>query len=84
MPSVRIEMNSDGFRAILTGPEVAADLQRRADAIAAAAGEGMSAEVIRGGYGGGRSVAIVATDTVEAMIAEATERALTRALGAGR
>lgn len=81
---VRIEMNSAGFRQILTGPEVSSDLRRRGEAIAAAAGEGHTVEVFTGGYGGGRAIAIIATDTFEAMLAEATTRSLSTALDAGR
>jgi hypothetical protein len=84
MPSVRVEMDSAGFKAILSGPEVEGLLRKHAEAIAAAAGPGHVVDIIQGGYGGGRKVAIIATDTVDAMIAEATDRNLTRALDAGR
>ena len=81
MARPRIELNSAGVRELLRSPEVRADLDSRARAIAAAAGEGMESD---SQVGKGRARATVWTDTVEAMEAEATERALTRAIDAGR
>jgi hypothetical protein len=84
MAKLRVEMNSAGFRQILTSPEVQADLTRRGNAIATQAGEGVTVDSFIGGYGGGRAIVIIATDTPEAMRAEAENRTLTRALDAGR
>lgn len=78
---IRIELDSAGIEALLRSPEVVADLQRRADAIAAAAGPGMRATVYQGRD---RARAEVWTGTYAARDAEAEGRALTRALDAGR
>lgn len=78
---VRIEMNPSGFQAILKSAEVQADLERRAEAIADAAGEGMEYDVR---VGKTRARASVRTATPEAMRAEARDKTLTRAIDAGR
>lgn len=57
------------------------DLERRARAIAANAGEGMEVDIE---VGANRARASVRTTTIRAMRAEATQRALTRAIDAGR
>ncbi|MFL2002017.1 hypothetical protein [Microbacterium sp. A1-JK] len=80
---VRIEMNPAGFAAILKSPEVQADLRRRAEAIAAAAGGGPDFEV-DSRIGSTRARASVFTATTEGRLAEATDRVLTNALDAGR
>ena len=79
--SIRIEVNSAGIQALLKSAEVQADLEARAHRIAAAAGEGMEAG---SRVGKTRARASVITATRKAQLAEATERALTRALDAGR
>lgn len=79
--TVRIELNRQAVRDLLRSPEVAADLKRRADAIAKAAGEGMESDIE---IGPNRARASVRTATFEAVRAEARKRALTRALDAGR
>lgn len=79
--NVRVELNRAAVRDLLKSPEVLADLERRAEAIAAAAGEGMEVD---SQIGSNRARASVRTATFEAMRAEATERRLTRALDAGR
>lgn len=58
-----------------------ADLERRAQRIAAAAGGGVEAEA---SVGPNRARAAAFTATFEAMHDEATNRSLTRALDAGR
>jgi hypothetical protein len=78
---VRIEMNSAGFRALLRSQPVLDDLARRADAIAAAAGEGFEADAR---VGANRARASVRTATAEARRAEAVDKALTSAIDAGR
>lgn len=78
---VRLEMNSAGFRALLRSPQVLADVDRRAQAIADRAGPGMEAT---SRVGPNRARASVRTATAEAKRAEATDKALTRALDAGR
>jgi len=78
-PKVRI--NRKGVRELLRSREVLSDLERRANAIAAAAGEGMEVD---SEVGRNRARASVRTATREAVLAEAQQRALTRALDAGR
>lgn len=78
---IKIELNIAGFNAIRRSPEVRADLKRRANAIAAQAGEGF--EVIETDNSS-RSGAMVVAATREARMAEATDKALTKAIGAGR
>lgn len=81
MADVRVKLNSAGVRALLRSTEVRNDLGRRADKIAAAAGDGMEAEV---SVGSNRARAAVYTATFDAMRAEAEGRALSAALDAGR
>lgn len=78
---IRIVMNSAGVDALLKSSEVQDDLERRARAIADAAGEGMEVDVR---VGQTRARASVRTATYEAMLAEAQDKVLTRALDAGR
>lgn len=79
--TVRIVLNRAGVEELLRSPEVRADLERRARAIAAAAGEGMEVD---SAIGRTRARAMVWTDTPRARLAEATNRTLTRAIDAGR
>lgn len=82
--SIRIELNRPGVGHLLKGPEIQADLARRAAAIAAAAGAagGTFGHNVR--VSGSRARAIVFTEDFLAMEDEATDRALTRAIDAGR
>ena len=85
MAKMRIEFNPEAFQALLTGPEVQADLARRPSAIAAAAGEHFAAQQKIGtAHGGMRVIATVAPSDKEGIKLEAEEKVLTRALGAGR
>lgn len=79
--TVKVELNRTNVRALLRSGPVQSDLQRRANAIARAAGEGMEVD---SGTGPNRARASVRTGTREAMEAEARDRALTRAIDAGR
>jgi hypothetical protein len=81
MANVKIVLNRKGIRELLRSREVEADLRRRAENIAAAAGPG---HVVDSEIGPQRARASVRTDTIDAMIGEATSRDLTRALDAGR
>lgn len=81
MARARIKLNRAGVRALLRDPKVEADLARRARAIAAAAGPGHQVD---SSIGRNRARAAVITETVEAKLAEATDRDLTRAIDAGR
>lgn len=80
MAKVKVELNSRGVRQLLNDAGVAADLRRRAERIAAAAGDGMLVDT----SSGTRARAVVITGTADAKKAEATDRRLTRALDAGR
>lgn len=81
MGNVRIVVNHAAVRELLRSPAVLKNLEERARRIAAQAGEGMEV----GTYiGPNRARATVITATVEARLAEARDRALTRAIDAGR
>lgn len=79
--SFRFELNHDGVAELLKGVEVQADLLARGERIAAAAGPGHEVESF---VGRNRARVTVRTETFEAMAAEAEDRNLTRAFGAGR
>jgi hypothetical protein len=81
MADIPVYLNSAGIRQVLTSGEVQRLLLERAERIAAAAGEGMEASVESGRN---RARASVITATTKARLAEAKDRALTRALDAGR
>ena len=81
MGRVRIELNSRGVAQLLKHPNVQADLARRAAAIASRAGDGMEATAM---VGRTRARASVITATAAARKAEASGRALTASLDAGR
>lgn len=76
-----IKLNRKAVRELLRSPAVRAELERRAQAIANAAGEGMETDSETGAT---RARAVVFTASVDAMMAEAKQRALTRAIDAGR
>ncbi|UVK62550.1 hypothetical protein SEA_TAYLORSIPHT_11 [Arthrobacter phage TaylorSipht] len=79
--ATRIVFKTKGFRAILRSKRVMDDLDRRGRAIAAAAGEGVG---LQHNYGRARARVTVLTETRDARRAEATDKTLTRAIGAGR
>ncbi|HNG25429.1 MAG TPA: hypothetical protein PLC03_15795 [Microthrixaceae bacterium] len=81
MTKVRVSLNKRAVRDLLNSPEIVADLERRAARIAAAAGPGMASDAQPGKV---RAHGRVWTDTPEAMLAEASDRALTAAIQAGR
>lgn len=76
-----IKVNRRAIRDLLREPGVRNDLERRARAIAAAAGSGMETDSAQGKV---RARATVWTGNNDARRAEATDRALTRAIDAGR
>lgn len=76
-----VKLNSKEIDNLLKSPAVQRRLMQAAERIAAAAGPGMEASVE---VGRTRARASVITATFEARRAEATQRALTRALDAGR
>jgi tRNA A37 threonylcarbamoyltransferase TsaD len=77
----KAKLNTGNVGKLLKSEAVQANLKERADRIAAAAGPGMEASVKAGPN---RARASVFTATPEAMLAEAIERRLTRAIDAGR
>lgn len=78
-----MEWNHDVFQQILNSNEVRDKISQMGDRVAAAAGDGFESEVIDMNYGGSpRPGAIVEAKTREAKLAEATDKALTRALNA--
>ncbi|MDI3330132.1 MAG: hypothetical protein QJR09_05265 [Micrococcus sp.] len=77
----RIQFNYKGFDAVRRSDGVKADLERRGRRIADAAGEGFETKST---LNPGRAGVLVYADTYEAMEAEATDKALTRAINAGR
>ena len=81
MANVRIVLNRQGVREMLQSRRVLADMERRARAIADAAGPG---HVVDSEIGRNRARASVRTATFEAMHAESTDHTLTRAIDAGR
>ena len=77
----RLKLNKDGIVALLQSEEVQQDLAARGARIASAAGDGVEAELTKNRD---RAVVFVRTETNEARKAEAEDRALTRAIDAGR
>lgn len=78
---IGFRVHGDGVRKLLRSDEVRADLERRAQAIADRAGSGFAAE---SEVGSNRARAVVYTADFDAMLAEAQQRTLTRAIDAGR
>lgn len=86
-PKVVIKVNPAAVAQILKSERVQADLARRAAAIAARANESAGIDdgfVVDTEVGPHRARASVVTATAEAMVAEATDRTLTRSIDAGR
>lgn len=81
--SIRIKLNSAGVVALLQSQAVADDLARRGERIAEAAGGEPDFES-RVTQNRDRSVVFVTTASIDGRRAEAEDRALTRALDAGR
>lgn len=84
---MRIKFNSKGFKEILCGDGVhelvtnaAQEIQSRANANNTRGGEGFSCETRIGNYGGGRWIAFVSTTDRKSQIAEAEDKALSRAV----
>jgi len=78
-----VELDHRAIDAFLKSPQVAADLKRRADAIASAAG-GAPGYVAESFIGKSRARASVRTATAKAARAEAKNHGLITALDAGR
>lgn len=77
----RIKWNRPGFEDLRRSPGVEGDLRRRAEAIAAACGDGYVAE---SGQGATRARAAVITATGKAIRDNATRNTILRNLGQGR
>lgn len=77
----KIKLNLKGFRALRNDPAVVADLERRARAVASAAGSGFEASAQKGKN---RARASVITGTFEARREQAKTNVLQRALNSGR
>lgn len=84
MAKATIKWKSGAFRALRTSPEVMAEIDRRADRIAAAAGPGYESSGARASGGRGRARASVKTATTTARRNEPRQHNLLRALNAGR
>lgn len=78
---MRVVVNKQAVKELLRSHEIQADLERRAHAIAAAAGAGFS---VRTHVGANRVRVTVGTDDLDAILAETYHQALTRAIDAGR
>lgn len=83
----RIVFNSAGFRDILLSDGVrdavtstAEEIKEKANANNTRGGNGFTANVQVGGYGGGRWVGFVTASDNKASLAESEDQALTRAL----
>lgn len=79
--ALKVKLNRAGVRSLLRSSAMSADLEARARRIAAAAGAGFEVTTTTGPT---RARAEVTTATFEARHAEASDRALTRAIDAGR
>ena len=79
--SIRVEINFEGATQLMKSPEVMADLEARAQRIAAAAGSGHMVTAYAGKTRARVSV-ITASDTARRR--ESTDRNLTRAIDAAR
>ena len=82
---VRIELDHEGFQALLNSAPVKAVIKSGADRIAKAAGDGFEvAETTLNFNGSPRPGMVVYSDTLEARKAEAEDKALSTAVNAGR
>lgn len=78
---VRIELNSAGIKQLLCSAEIGAECHKAAERIAAAAGDGFEVTEQRmARFGGGRVAYGVEAATYEAMLAEAEDGVLHRAV----
>ena len=78
---MRLKLNNKGFRELRNHPNVIADLERRANRIADAAGEGFEARAMEGRN---RGRASVFTADFYGRRKQSKENVLQRALNAGR
>lgn len=85
--TMKIKFISEGFKQILNSSGVEALVRSEAEKIAAKAesnisgdSEGFSVKTWQGGYGGGRWIASVTTTDHASRVAEAEDKALTKAV----
>lgn len=81
MGRVKFDFHYDGFNEVRRDPAVAAEVERRAEAIAGAAGDGYE---VRTSESKSRARAVVITATPEAMVDQARNHTLERSIDAGR
>ena len=81
MANRRVKINYQGIGEILRGDKMVAELRKRAERVANAAGPGHRVDVQ---VGEKRARAAVITDTTEAIRNERRDRSLTRAIDAAR
>ena len=84
---IRLQFISEGFRQILTSSEVQAlvsetadNIKARADANITEESDGFKSRTWLGNYGGGRWIGSVSTTDKASMIAEAENKALSKAV----
>lgn len=78
---VRIELNYEGIRELLTSQPIADECERAANAIASRAGDGFVVLPMRQmDFGGGRVGFAVHADSYAAKLAEATDKVLSKAV----
>lgn len=87
MAITNVQLNHDGFKALLQGPEIkelveqeAKLIEDRANANNTRGGEGFVSTIKVGYYGGGRWVGFIHATDNNSAIAESEDKALTRAL----
>lgn len=82
---VRIELLSDGIRELLMSQPIADECEKAAEKIAATAGDGFEVLPAREmGFGGGRVGFAVHADSYDAKVAEAEDKALSKAVSSCR
>lgn len=82
---IRIELNSDGIRQLLTSQPIANECEKAAQKVAAAAGEGFEVLPLRQmNFGGGRVGYAVHAESYAAKVAESEEKTLSKAVNACR
>ena len=78
---IRIELNHDGIKELLLSDAIGGEVKKAAEGIASRAGEGFKVVGPQGlGYGGGRVGYGVVAATYEAKLAEAENKALSKAV----
>lgn len=81
---IRIEFQSDGFQALLNSGAVRADLEARANIVAATAGSGFDVSTTALAFGGSPRPGVVVHSTDhESREAEAVDKSLSSAIWAG-